>query len=101
MILFDTTIKVKRMKATVGNARGFVATATGEGSIQPIAKEPNSINDGQYGTVYVAYVDATLPVQQGDQLTDPNGVVYIVKEMLLRDQGAFPHKYLTLTKQRT
>jgi len=99
MILYDTIIKVKKQKASTGNSRRYVATATGEASIQPIAKEPNSIADGQYGTLFVAYVEVDLPASQGDQITDPSGLVYIVKEAVTRDTWPFPHKVLTLTRQ--
>jgi hypothetical protein len=99
MMLFSTTVKVKRLKATSGNNRGYVATATGEASIQPIAKEPNEIASGQFGTLYVAYVEVDLPAQRGDKLTDPNGTVYIVKEVMKREQGAYPHQELTLTRE--
>lgn len=99
MIFYDTIVKVKRMKSSGGNTRSFVATATGDASIQPIAKEPSAIDDGRFGTLYVCYCEADLPAQRGDQITDPNGAVYVVKEVILRDQVALPHKELTLTKQ--
>jgi hypothetical protein len=101
MILYDTTVRVKRRKAGSGNVRHYVATATGEAAIQPVAKEPNAIADGQYGTLYVAYVEIDLPAQAGDQLVDPRGVVYTVKEVIRRDSWPFPHQELTLTKERT
>lgn len=102
MIFFDTTIKVKRQKATTGNIRSYVATATGEASVQPVAKEPSSVVDGQYGTLFVAYVESDLPVQMGDQIKDiKTGYIYIVKEMIDRSFSPLPHKELTLTKQRT
>lgn len=100
MILYDSIVKVKRLKTTTGNTRALVATATGEASIQPIAKEPNAIADGQFGTLYVAYVESDLPAQPGDTLTDQNGIVYTVKETILRDTFPLPHKELTLERQR-
>ena len=99
MILFDTTVKVKRLKTSSGNTKRFVATATGDASIQPIAKEPNAIDDGRFGTLYVAYVEVDLPAMKGDQITDPDGTVYIVKEVIKRDTLPLPHTELTLTKQ--
>lgn len=99
MILFETTVKVKRFKATTGNRRELVATATGDGSIQPIAKEPSAIADGQFGTLYVAYVEADLPVVPGDVVTDPDGVAYAVKDVIPRTEGPFPHQELTLNRQ--
>jgi hypothetical protein len=99
MIFYDTTVKVKRQKTTSGNKRGFVATATGQASIQPVAKEPTSLTDGSYGTSYVAYVEIDLPAREGDQVVDPNGVVYVVKEAVRREDTPFPHQVLTVTKQ--
>ena len=99
MILYDMQIKIKRLKAGSGNVRGFVATATGDGSIQPIAKESSAIADGQYGSLYVAYIEVDLPCRRGDQVTDENSVVYSVKDVVLRDTGPFPHKELVLVKQ--
>lgn len=102
MIFFDTTIKVKRQKTISGNIRGYISTATGEASVQPASNEPNEVVDGQFGTVFVAYVEADLPVRMGDQITDRNtGFIYIVKEMIDRSSSPLPHKELSLTKQRT
>jgi hypothetical protein len=99
MILYDTIVKVKRLKTTSGNARALVATATGDASIQPIAKEPNAIADGQFGTLYVAYVEIDLPARKGDTLTDPDGTAYVVKDVIPRDNSPFPYKELTLKRQ--
>lgn len=99
MIFYDTTVKIKRLKAKTGNMRAFVATATGQASIQPIAQEPNEIVNGQFGTLYVAYVEIDLPAQKSDKLTDPDGNVYIIKEVFKRDTFPFPHQELTLTKE--
>ncbi len=101
MIFFDTTIKIKRLKATTGNLRALISTATGEASIQPIGKDPSELTDGQYGTIFVCYVEADLPVRQGDQISDRSGVIYIVKEMIDRGESPLPHKELTIIKQRT
>lgn len=101
MIFFDTEVKVKRLKSSGGNKRSLVATATGEGSIQPVADESAGLRDGTFGTLYVAYVEFDLPVMSGDTITDPDGVAYIVKEVLPRGEGPFPHKQLTLAKQTT
>lgn len=101
MILFDTIVKVKRQKSVEGNRRDYVATATGDASIQPIAREPNSLVDGMYGTLYTAYVEVDLPVRVGDRVTDPEGIVYIVREAIKRDTAPFPHTVLTLNKQTT
>lgn len=101
MIYFDTTIKVKRLKSTTGNLRALISTATGEGSIQPVARDPSEIDDGLFGTVFVAYVEADLPVRQGDSISDRNGIIYTVKEMIDRGNTPLPHKELTIIKQRT
>jgi len=99
LILYDTTVKIKRLKTTSGNTRALVATATGEASIQPVAKESSAIADGQYGTLYVAYVEVDLPAQPGDTLTDPDGTVYSVIQTITRDTTPLPHKELTLQRQ--
>lgn len=101
MILYDVTIKVKRLKTRAGNVRALVSTATGEASIQPLSKESSSIADGQFGTIYVGYVEVDLPAQRGDTVVDENQVVYTVKDMILRDTSPFPHKELILIKQTT
>lgn len=101
MIFFNTTVKVKRFKTASGNRRALISTATGEGSIQPLAKEPNALASGQFGTLYVAYVEHDLPVQASDIITDPDGVAYVVKEVVKRDESPFPHQELTLTRQTT
>lgn len=98
MILYDTTVKIKRLKTRSGNVRAYVATATGEGSIQPLAQEPSEVVDGRFGTLYVAYVEVDLPVQAGDRVTDPDGVVYEVKEVHKREMIPLAHQELTLTK---
>lgn len=101
MIFCDTVIKVKRLKTVSGNRRALIATATGEASIQPVAKEPNAIAEGQFGTLYVAYCEADLPVRSGDTVTDPNGTVYAVREVIPRTDVPLPHLELTLIKQTT
>jgi len=99
MITYDVTIKVKRLKAQSGNVRGYVSTATADAALQPLVKESSDIADGQYGLLYVAYVEDDVPCRRGDQITDPNGTVYSVKDVILRDTGPFPHKELVLVKQ--
>ncbi len=99
MIFLDKVIKVKRLKNIGGNTRQYVATATGEASIQPIAAEPNSIDDGRFGTLYIGYTEVDLPVMKGDQVTEPDGTVYVVKEVITRDTIPFPHKAITLTRK--
>jgi hypothetical protein len=99
MLLGTVTVKVKRMKTSSGNTRRFVATATGDASIQPIGNEPSELVAGRFGTVYVAYVEVDLPVQKGDQITDPEGTVYVVKEVAKRDNIPLAHQELTLTRE--
>ncbi len=99
MILYDTVVKVKRLKTSSGNTRRYVATATGEASVQPLGQESVELQGGMTGTPYVAYVEVDLPVRQGDHLTDPEGTVYVVREVLKRDTAPFPHQELTLNKQ--
>lgn len=98
MIFYDTTVKIKRLKGA-GNVKSFVATATGEASIQPLTNEPGQLADGRFGVLYIAYVEVDLPAQAGDKLTDPDGTVYVIKEVVKRDTVPFPHQALTLTKQ--
>ena len=99
MLLGTTTVKVKRMKTSSGNTRRFVATATGDASIQPIGNEPSELVAGRFGTVYVAYVEVDLTVQKGDQITDPDGTVYVVKEVAKRENIPLAHQELTLTRE--
>lgn len=101
MTLYDKIVKIKRLKNQSGNRRGFVATATGDASIQPLADEPSELVEGQFATLYVAFVEVDLPAQAGDQVTDQEGNVYIVKDVHKRDTIPLPHQELILTKEPT
>lgn len=69
--------------------------------IQPASKERTEFVSGRIGTTYVAFVEATVDVKEGDQVvTVSDGKRYSVKGVQ-RWQGAglLDHVELTLTSQ--
>lgn len=99
MILYDTIVKIKKMKGSASSVRRLIATATGEASVQPLTQQSTELRPGTTGTLYVAYVSVDLPVAQGDHLSTPDGTTYIVREVLKRDNVPLPHQELTLNKE--
>ncbi len=94
---YDKIVKIKRLKTTSGNLRAYVATATADASIQPLGKDRGQIREGVFGDQFVAFLDAEIPVQVGDRLTE-DGVTYSVTQVVQRDFGAFPYKECVLKK---
>lgn len=95
---YDDSIRIQRLKATSGNKREYVATATGDTSLQPLGKDRGQVDIGVFGNSFVAYVDPDIPAAVGDRVVNKNGTAFQVTEVILRDFGAFPYKELILKK---
>lgn len=99
---YDNILIVKRLKATTGNRQSYIATATADAHLQPLGKNGQQLQDGVFGSFYVAYVEADVCVSKGDRVEDEEGNAYEVSEILRHDFGAFPYKELVLkTSKRT
>lgn len=95
-LFYDSLIKIKRFKATTGNKKSYVATATADASIQALGKEGGQLDQGMFGSTFVAYVEVDTPVQKGDRVTDENDVVYSVTDVVVRDTGSIPFKEIII-----
>lgn len=98
-VFHDQQIKIKRLKATTGNLRNYVATATADCNLQPLGKDRTQVDAGVFGSSYIAYVDAGVSVIVGDRVVGKDGTAYSVTQVIERDIGAFPYKEILLKKQ--
>ena len=98
LIHYDQTVRIKRQKVTSGSKRALVATATADVSLQSLGRDRGQIQDGVFGSTFVAYMESDVPCQKGDRLIDADGVHYDVTDVIIRDFGAFPHKEAVLKK---
>lgn len=96
---YDHTIVIKRLKNDTGNRRHLVATATADASIQPLGKDGTILDEGLFGSAYIAYVEIDTPAIKGDQVVDSDGIVYAVTEVNVRDHGSLAHKEVILKRQ--
>lgn len=97
------TIEVFR-KRRIGSSHRYSISATltaYRADIQPETRPERVEMDGsRYGTLWVAFVDASVDIREGDQVhiidTDK---VYSVKGVQIWDGGLQSHKELTLVSQ--
>lgn len=97
----EITIYRRRRKGT-SDRWGMSATFTGYwADIQPETRaERVEMVNGRFGATYVAYVDTTVEIKEGDQVLDSNGKRYSVKGVShWQGAGLLDHKELTLVSQ--
>lgn len=92
------TVRIQRLKGSVTGKQALVATATADASLQPYGKDASQIDSGLFGSTFVLYVEADIPLQKGDRVVDSNGVKYDVTDVVTRDFGAFPYKEAMLKR---
>lgn len=101
MVFFAShEITLRRLRRVAGTtyASNFSATFTVyNADIQPADIERVGLVDGgRVGTVYEGWVDADVPIEEGDQI-DSNGQRYSVKSVnYYRGAGLLDHKHLIL-----
>jgi hypothetical protein len=86
-----------------GSADRFGMSATFtvyDSDIQPATKERTEFVSGRFGTVFQAFIDATINIQEGDYVQTEDGKRYAVKGVQVwQGAGLLDHIELTLTSQ--
>ncbi len=101
MLFFpSSSIIIKRQHAQGNNKYTYSATFTAyQADIQPAGPDRTDQGFGRLGLVYNAYVDASNPVKEGDQLIS-SGKLYSVKAVQTwQGAGLLDHKALVLVSQ--
>lgn len=93
---FNQDIVVRRLRAVDSTKSGYQATATADGTIQELDPRARAIAGIVQSKAWYAWFDENEDIQEGDQLTDENGVIYIVQEVLTADFGINRHKQCVL-----
>lgn len=93
-------ITIRKLRATSGYSSNYSATYTVyDADIQPADIDRIDLVGGRIGTVFEAWVDAELPIEEGDQIVS-DGYIYSVKSVnLYKGAGLLDHKHLILMKQ--
>lgn len=89
---FDKDVVVRRLRDIDGTKRAISATATCDCHIQsldPESRQKAGIVDARAWRMWFR-IDAEI--QEGDVLTDNNGVRYLISEITTKDYGINQHK---------
>jgi len=82
----NTTVTIRRLKATSGTKRAYFATATADGNIQEVDQINPEQSDGLYTDYYDAFFDSTVDIKEGDQLVEQR-TGYKFQVLRVRQQG--------------
>lgn len=101
-MILDKTVSVKRLTQDSGNSdkESYVSNAALTSvpiNIQPASPEYTVLVEGVYAQTYKAFVTHS-GILNGDQLTDNNGRVYMVKGIEDWDFPPLPHYEMTLVE---
>ncbi len=88
---FDQDIVVRRLKETTGRKKAFQATATVEGHVQELDQRARQTLGIIHEQAWEAWFPEEVEVQKGDKLTDENGVIYVVREKVVKAYGINRH----------
>ena len=93
---FDQNVVIRRLKTVSGNRKAFQGTATVEAHIQ----EANFLTRQALGIIeeraWVAWLPEDAEIEEGDHVTDKNGIVYTVRENTVKDYGINRHTEVLL-----
>lgn len=99
----NSQITIYRHRRKSGTDRyGMSATFTGyDADIQPASQERTEFISGRIGATFVAFIDATIDIKEGDQIvTTSDAKRYSVKGVQhWQGAGLLDHTELTLTSQ--
>lgn len=104
MVLFfknyQITIFRNRRKGS-SDRYGMSATYTAyNADIQPASTERTEFIQGRFGATYVAFIEATVDIKEGDYVHTEDGKVYAIKGVQKwQGAGLLDHQELTLTSQ--
>lgn len=96
---FDETVVIRRQRDIAGTNKSAVqATATADCHIQKLDGEARQLIGAATEDVYMAWFAIDSPIAEGDQITDGDGKLYLVKEIAEADYGINQHKEVILIK---
>ena len=93
-------ITLRRLRAIDSNRTAYSATGTADGypaSIQEPAPEMVTMQGGQIGNMWMAYVEEDCFALEGDQIVY-DSIIYSVRSVKLMDFGSQHYKRLLLVK---
>ena len=96
---FDQSVVVKRLKLISGNRRSFQSTATVEGHIQELDQRARQLIGIVEEKAWEAWFPEDAEIEEGDEITDENNVVYHVREIVIKDYGINRHMQVILMEQ--
>lgn len=95
-------IEIRRQRK-IGSANRFAMSATFttyQADIQPASQERTEMVNGRFGKVYLAFVDPSVSVKEGDQIQVIGGSRYSVKGVSSwQGAGLLDHKELIIVAQ--
>ncbi len=93
---FDQNVIVSRLKTISGYKKAQQSTATVEGHIQELDSKAGQMLGIIEGKAWEAWFDVDAPIREGDKITDKNGTVYTVHEVVKKDYGVNQHLQVIL-----
>ena len=102
MLLLDRTVSIHRLQDLGGNRQGYsTLTTTLEATIQPLGEAKTAMAGGQYGKMFVIYMDVDKDVQAGDKIKDADGNVYkIISGGVENRNDGFMADFMKVTVQK-
>ena len=95
---FDQDVVVRRLRTLSGNKRTFQATATVEGHIQELDQRSRQALGIVHEQGWEAWFSEDADINEGDKITDENGVVYVVREKVVKAYGINRHTQCVLVE---
>ncbi len=85
----NNQIIVSRLKVVTGNKRSMQSTATAEASVQTYSDPRSELGaGGVFGKRYRIWCPLDTTIEEGDRVTDENGVKYDVRDVKIMSFGA-------------
>jgi len=84
---FDKEVVVQRLKVISGYKKTFQSTATVDGHIQALDDTARQVLGIVEEKAWKAWFDVDTDIQEHDRITDEDGNVYVVREVVKKDYG--------------
>lgn len=98
---FDQEVVVQRLRVTSGHKKTFQSTATVDGHIQALDDVARQVLGIVEEKAWRAWFDVDTDIQEHDRITDEDGNVYVVREVVKKDYafGTNVHLEVILEEQ--
>jgi len=93
---FDQNVTVSRLKTISGYKKTHQSTATVEGHIQELDQRARQTLGIIEQKAWEAWFDVDINIIEGDRITDKNGIVYTVHEVVKKSYGTNQHLQVIL-----